>query len=135
MEEEERTIKKSTISLLDLTGDFYYINGNYYFELRNDQNEEAFVEYSFEDTLKLLDPTYDQTFKTIFTYGEKMASIPRLKSFLNSLLYNKYKESIVDIEYAPNELASLGDKGRNNLSVFDIIVKAKFESKNIFSLL
>ena len=58
-----------------------------------------------------------------------MASILRLKYFLNSLLYNKYKGTIVDIKYAPNELlASLGDKGRNNLSVFDIIVKAKFEN-------
>ncbi len=61
--------------------------------------------------------------------GKKCHQFLRLKSFLNFLLYNQYKESIVDIEYAPNELASLGDKGRNNLSVFDIIVKALFESK------
>ena len=126
---KERTIKKSTISLLDLTGEIFNSGDTYYVEICNENNGQGFVEYTRKETLKLLDPTYDQTFKSIFTYGENMSSIPRLKSFLNSLLYNKYKESIVEIEYAPNELASLGDKGRKNLLVFDIIVKAKFESK------
>lgn len=122
---EEKTIKKKDISLLDLDGECLYCN-TYCFKLK----DGFFVEYSKESTLKLLDPVLDQTFKWIFTYGEKMSSIPRLKSFLNSLLYSKYNELITDIEYSPNELTSLGSKGRKNLSAFDIVVKAKFESKN-----
>ena len=63
-----------------------------------------------------------------------MSSKSRLKSFLNSLLHNKYNEYIVDIEYFPNKFARLGEKGRKLLLVFDIIVKATFKSKKYIFL-
>ena len=125
---ESSHIRKNTISLLNLTGEYYEIENNYYFNIRFEGGKEGFFSYPIDKVHKLLDPTYDQAFKSIFTYGKNISSSGRLISFLNSVLHNKYKELIVKIEYNPNELVSLGDKGRKNLLVFDIIIKAIFES-------
>ena len=118
---------------MDLTGDnIHFKAGNkerFFFQFYRIEDNKDFMEFSENETIKLLDPTYDQAFKSIFTYGKNISSKSRLKSFLNSLLHNKYNEYIVNIEYSPNELAKLGDKGRKHLLVFDIIVKATFESK------
>ena len=95
----------NNISLLELDGDYIIrFDNKITFSLNN---KKSFVEYDMNNTYKLIDPVFDEIFKTIFAYGHesnKISGKERLISFLNSILHSKYREKIVSIEYFPNDL-------------------------------
>ena len=99
------------ISLLELKGDYHIgINNDIMFFLNTEKN---FVECNAKNIYKLVDPVLDRIFKSLFFYGNlsnQIAGKQRLTSFLKDILYSKYKEKIVSIEYLPNDLVKPNQK-------------------------
>ena len=118
----------NNISLLELDGDYIIgFDNKITFSLNN---KKSFVEYDMNNTYKLIDPVFDEIFKTIFAYGHesnKISGKERLISFLNSILHSKYREKIVSIEYFPNDLVKPNQKTRIGM----IVLKAYFEKGRI----
>ena len=121
-----------SISLLELDGQYIIgINNDITFSLNN---EKKFVECKANNIYKLADPVLNQIFKAIFSYGNisnQIAGEKRLTSFLNDILYSKYKEKIVSIEYLPNGLVKPNQKSNDGRRVGDIVLKANFENGRI----
>ena len=121
-----------SISLLELDGQYIIgINNDITFSLNN---EKKFVECKANNIYKLADPVLNQIFKAIFSYGNisnQIAGEKRLTSFLNDILYSKYKEKIVSIEYLPNDLVKPNQKSNAGTRVGDIVLKANFETGRI----
>ena len=121
-----------SISLLELDGQYIIgINNDITFSLNN---EKKFVECKANNIYKLADPVLNQIFKAIFSYGNisnQIAGEKRLTSFLNDILYSKYKEKIVSIEYLPNDLVKPNQKSNDGRRVGDIVLKANFENGRI----
>lgn len=115
------------VSLLELDG--YYLNreGNILFYCK-----DKIIECKEDYLYKLIDPVYDQIFKTLFLFGHKSNNIlgqQRLISFLNSIISSKYGEKIKNIEYLPSELVKGNEKTKLGMRIVDIVVKATFESE------
>ena len=125
-----------SISLLELDGQYIIgINNDITFSLNN---EKKFVECKANNIYKLADPVLNQIFKAIFSYGNisnQIAGEKRLTSFLNDILYSKYKEKIVSIEYLPNDLVKPNQKSNDGRRVGDIVLKANFENGRILLVL
>ena len=121
-----------SISLLELDGQYIIgINNDITFSLNN---EKKFVECKANNIYKLADPVLNQIFKAIFSYGNisnQIAGEIRLTSFLTEILYSKYKEKIVSIEYLPNDLVKPNQKSNAGTRVGDIVLKANFETGRI----
>ena len=72
------------VSLLELDGKYMVGNNNKIMFSLNSQ--QSFIEYDTANIYKLVDPVYDQVFKSIFTYDQKTSQKfgpQRLISFLN----------------------------------------------------
>ena len=121
-----------SISLLELNGDYNIgINNDITFFLNT---KKKFVECNANNIYKLVDPVLDRIFKSLFSYGNLSNQIEgkqRLTSFLKDLLYSKYKERIVRIEYLPNELVKTNQKSNAGIRIGDIVLKAIFETGRI----
>ena len=121
-------ITTQNVSLLELNG--YYLNGDNIFFYCKDK----IIECNKDNLYKLIDPVYDQTFKSLFLFGNKCNDIfgqQRLISFLNSIISSKYGERIKCIEYLPNKLIKGNEKTKLGMRIVDIVVKATFESEKI----
>ena len=117
------------VSLLELTGLYNVEYDKVCFFANN-----KIITCKYENIYKLIDPVYDQTFKSIFTFGHESNNISgkqRIISFLNSLLSSKYGEKITDVEYLPNEFVEPNEKGRIGMRIVGIVLKANFESGRI----
>ena len=93
-----------------------------------------YINYALNSLYKLIDPVFDQTFKSLFTIGHKSNNIcgeKRLISFLNSIISLKYGEKVIAIEYLPNELVKANGKGKLGMRIVDLVLKATFESERI----
>ena len=120
------------VSLLELDGKYMVGNNNKIMFSLNSQ--QSFIEYDTANIYKLVDPVYDQVFKSIFTYGQKTSQKfgpQRLISFLNSILHSKYGKKIVSIEYLPNDLVNPNGVSTKRMKVGDILLKAFFENDDI----
>ena len=121
-----------SISLLELNGDYNIgINNDITFFLNT---KKKFVECNVNNIYKLVDPVLDRIFKSLFSYGNlsnQIAGKQRLTSFLKDILYSKYKEKIVSIEYLPNDLVKPNQKSNAGTRVGDIVLKANFETGRI----
>ena len=120
------------VSLLELDGKYMVGNNNKIMFSLNSQ--QSFIEYDTANIYKLVDPVYDQVFKSIFTYGQKTSQKfgpQRLISFLNSILHSKYGKKIVSIEYLPNDLVNPNGVNTKGMKVGDILLKAFFENDDI----
>ena len=121
-----------SISLLELNGDYNIgINNDITFFLNT---KKKFVECNANNIYKLVDPVLDRIFKSIFSYGNlsnQISGQQRLTSFLKEILYSKYKEKIVSIEYLPNDLVKPNQKSNAGMRVGDIVLKAIFENGRI----
>ena len=118
---------KEIFSLLELNGDYYIgFNNDITFSLNN----KKIFQCKANNVYKLVDPVLDRIFKSIFTYGKtsnKISGQQRLISFLNSVLYSKYKEKIIAIEYLPNDLVKPNQKSNVGMRIADLVLKASFE--------
>ena len=123
---------KKKVSLLELDGNYIIgPNKNIYFYFNN---KTTFIELYKNNIYHLVDPVYDQIFKSIFTYGReanKITGPQRLISHLNSILYSKYRKKFVRIEYLPNDLVKPNGKSIDYIRVADIVLKAYFENGEI----
>ena len=121
--------RDKNVSLLELDGDYYIgVDNDITFSLNN---KRAFVECKANNIYKLVDPLLDRIFKSIFAYGKDSNQIvgqQRLISFLNEILYSKYKLKIVSIEYLPNDLIKPNQKNNMGIRVGDIVLKTNFEN-------
>ena len=120
------------VSLLELDGKYMVGKNNKIMFSLNSQ--QSFIEYDTANIYKLVDPVYDQVFKSIFTYGQKTSQKfgpQRLISFLNSILHSKYGKKIVSIEYLPNDLVNPNGVSTKGMKVGDILLKAFFENDDI----
>ena len=125
-------INNDNISLLELVGNYIIgINNDITFSVNN---KKEFVECKANNIYKLADPLLDRIFKSIFSYGNlsnQISGQQRLTSFLKEILYSKYKEKIVSIEYLPNDLVKPNQKSNAGVRVGDIVLKAIFENGRI----
>ena len=120
------------VCLLELDGKYMVGNNNKIMFSLNSQ--QSFIEYDTANIYKLVDPVYDQVFKSIFTYGQKTSQKfgpQRLISFLNSILHSKYDKKIVSIEYLPNDLINPNGVSTKGMKVGAILLKAFFENDDI----
>ena len=118
---------QESISLLELDGDYYIgFNNDITFSLNN----KKLLQCKANNAYKLVDPVLDRIFKLIFAYGKisnKISGQQRLISFLNSVLYSKYKENIIAIEYLPNYLVKPNQKSNVEMRIADLVLKDSFE--------
>ena len=118
-----------SVSLLELNGTYFIDDDKVSFV-----SKDKFIYYTLNNLYKLIDPVFDQTFKTLFTVGNKSNNIcgdKRLISFLNSIISYKYEEKVNAIEYLPNELVKANEKGKLGMRIVDLVLKAIFESGRI----
>jgi len=118
-----------SVSLLELNGTYFIEDDKVSFISKG-----KFIDYTLNSLYKLIDPVFDQTFKTLFTIGHKSNNIcgdQRLISFLNSIISFKYGEEINAIEYLPNELVKANEKRKLGMRIDDLVLKAIFESGRI----
>ena len=118
-----------SVSLLELNGIYFIGDDKVSFISKG-----KFIYYTLNNLYKLIDPLFDQIFKTLFTIGHKSNNIcgdKRLISFLNSIISFKYGEKVNAIEYLPNELVKANEKGKLGMRIVDLVLKATFESGRI----
>lgn len=120
---------KDCCSLLELDGDYYIgFNNDITFSLNN---KKSILPCKANNVYKLVDPTLDRIFKSIFGYGKesnKIVGQQRLISFLNSILFSKYGQKIIAIEYLQNDLVKPNQKSNFGTRIADIVLKATFEN-------
>ena len=122
-------LESEEVSLLDLNG---------LYSIENDEvsfySKKKITVCKLNSIYKLIDPVYDQVFKSIFKFGNISNGVDgkqRLISFLNSLISQKYKDKIINIEYMSNEFTKPNEKRKNSTIITDIVLKANFKNNKI----